>query len=56
MGAEGRERPIYHASLSLAGYAVCPEGLGMEVTAFAPEDPGCDRHSVLASRRLPSAP
>ena len=53
VGAEGRKRPIYHASLSPAGYAACLEDNGHEMTAFVAEDTGCDRHSVLMARRLP---
>jgi SAM-dependent methyltransferase len=44
--------PVYHASLSPAGYAACLEANGMIARAFVAEDPGCDRHSVwLAVRR-----
>lgn len=43
--------PVYHASLSPAGYAVVLEECGMRMTGFAAEDPDCDYHSVLMARR-----
>ena len=39
--------PVYHASLSPAGYATCLEENGMILTGFLSEDPETDRHSVL---------
>jgi SAM-dependent methyltransferase len=43
--------PVYHASLSPAGYAAALEGAGLVVRAFVAEDEGCDRHSVWLARR-----
>ena len=43
--------PVYHASLSPAGYAGVLEGCGMRMTAYLAEDPDCDYHSVLMARK-----
>ena len=44
-------RPLRHASLSPTGYAAALEAAGLQVRAFAAEDPGCDRKVWLARRR-----
>ena len=51
--AEGtvRGEPVYHASLSPAGYATCLEENGMRLTGFLAEDPETDHHSVLMARK-----
>ncbi|MEM0948698.1 MAG: class I SAM-dependent methyltransferase [Pseudomonadota bacterium] len=46
--------PVYHASLSPAGYATVLEGCGMRMTAYLAEDPDCDYHSVLMARKVGS--
>ncbi|QBF33904.1 class I SAM-dependent methyltransferase [Thalassococcus sp. S3] len=43
--------PIYHASLSPAGYATCLEENGLRLTGFLAEDPETNRHSVLMARK-----
>ncbi len=43
--------PVYHASLSPAGYAVCLEENGLRLTGFLAEDAEADRHSVLMARK-----
>ena len=42
--------PVYHSSLSPAGYARLIEDAGMQVRRFTAEDPDCDRHSVWLAR------
>jgi SAM-dependent methyltransferase len=49
-GTVGGE-PVYHASLSPAGYATALEAAGLRMTGFLAEDPGCDDHSVLMAVR-----
>jgi len=44
--------PVYHASLSPAGYATCLEENGLRLTGFLAEDPDTDRHSVLMARKI----
>lgn len=44
-------RPLHHASLSPAGYAAALEAAGLQVRAFAAEDPACGRTVWLARRR-----
>ena len=51
VGPKGGERPVYHASLSLADYARTLDRAGVEIRAFVAEDPGCGGHSVLMARR-----
>ncbi len=43
--------PVYHASLSPAGYATCLESNGMRLIGFFAEDPETDSHSVLMARK-----
>lgn len=43
--------PVYHSSLSAEGYQRVLEASGMELTRFVPEDPACDRVSVLMARK-----
>lgn len=49
-GTVGGE-PVYHASLSPAGYAACLEENGLRLTGFLADDPETDRHSVLMARK-----
>ncbi|MGJ3264730.1 MAG: class I SAM-dependent methyltransferase [Salinarimonas sp.] len=49
VGSVGGE-PVYSASLAPAEYRALLDGLGLDVLAFEPDDPGCDRHSVLLAR------
>lgn len=49
-GTVGGE-PVYHASLSPAGYATCLEDNGLRLTGFLAEDPKTNRHSVLMARK-----
>ena len=51
--AQGRvgDEPVYHASLSPAGYATCLEANGLRLTGFLAEAPETDRHSVLMARK-----
>ena len=44
-------RPVYHASLSPAGYARLLEASGFSVRAFVAEDASCAGHSVWLARR-----
>ena len=44
--------PVYHASLSPAGYAAALEACGLRLRAFMAEDPECDFHSVLLARKV----
>lgn len=50
-GTVGAE-PVYHASLSPAGYAVCLEENGLQLTGFLAEDPETQSHTVLMARKL----
>ncbi|WP_299969050.1 class I SAM-dependent methyltransferase [uncultured Roseobacter sp.] len=50
-GTVGGE-PVYHASLSPAGYASCLEENGLRLTGFLAEDAETDSHSVLMARKL----
>ena len=43
---------VYHASLSPAGYAVCLEENGLQMTGFLAEDPEAQSHTVLMARKL----
>jgi 2-polyprenyl-3-methyl-5-hydroxy-6-metoxy-1,4-benzoquinol methylase len=43
--------PVYHASLSPAGYAAALEAAGLVARAFRTEDPDCAGHSVWLARR-----
>ena len=52
MGTVGGE-PVYHGSLSPAGYASALEAARLRMTAFIAEDHEADRHSVLMARRDP---
>ncbi|MGR3570445.1 class I SAM-dependent DNA methyltransferase [Brevirhabdus sp.] len=45
------DRPVYHASLSPAGYAQLLEDHGLRLTGFLAEDPECNSHSVLMARK-----
>ncbi len=49
-GTVGAE-PVYHASLSPAGYAVCLEENGLHLTGFLAEDPETQSHTVLMARK-----
>ena len=49
-GTVGNE-PVYHASLSPAGYAQCLEENGMRLTGFMARDPETQDHSVLMARK-----
>ncbi|WP_299375864.1 class I SAM-dependent methyltransferase [uncultured Tateyamaria sp.] len=49
-GTVGGE-PVYHASLSPAGYATCLEDHGLRLTGFLAEDPDTDKASVLMARK-----
>ncbi|WP_299146192.1 class I SAM-dependent methyltransferase [uncultured Tateyamaria sp.] len=49
-GTVGGE-PVYHASLSPAGYATCLEEHGLRLTGFLAEDPDTDKASVLMARK-----
>ncbi|MEX0311591.1 MAG: class I SAM-dependent methyltransferase [Tateyamaria sp.] len=49
-GTVGSE-PVFHASLSPAGYATCLEENGLRLTGFLAEDPETNRHSVLMARK-----
>ncbi|WP_417522506.1 class I SAM-dependent DNA methyltransferase [Marinovum sp.] len=44
-------RPVYHASLSPAGYALLLQDHGLRLTGFLAEDPECNSHSVLMARK-----
>lgn len=44
-------RPVYHASLSPAGYALLLQDHGLRMTGFLAEDPECNSHSVLMARK-----
>jgi SAM-dependent methyltransferase len=44
--------PVYHASLSPAGYAAALEASGFELRAFVAEDAECAGHSVWLARRV----
>ncbi|MEX0370618.1 MAG: class I SAM-dependent methyltransferase [Tateyamaria sp.] len=50
LGTVGSE-PVFHASLSPAGYATCLEENGLRLTGFLAEDPETNRHSVLMARK-----
>lgn len=50
-GTVGEER-VYHASLSPAGYAVCLEENGLQLTGFLAEDPETHSHTILMARKL----
>ncbi|CUH47168.1 class I SAM-dependent DNA methyltransferase [Ruegeria atlantica] len=43
---------VFHASLSPAGYAVCLEENGLQLTGFLAEDPETESHTVLMARKL----
>ncbi|MEO9684380.1 MAG: class I SAM-dependent methyltransferase [Tateyamaria sp.] len=49
-GTVGGE-PVYHASLSPAGYATCLEENGLRLTGFLAEDPDTNSHTVLMARK-----
>ncbi|WP_170515232.1 class I SAM-dependent DNA methyltransferase [Ruegeria atlantica] len=49
-GTVGGE-PVYHASLSPAGYATCLEENGMIMTGFLAKDPETQSHTVLMARK-----
>lgn len=51
VGPVGGERPIYHASLSVADYAATLDDSGLDLRAFVAEDPSCGGHSVVLARR-----
>jgi len=42
--------PVYHASLSPAGYAACLEAHGLTARAFVAEDPACGGRTVWLAR------
>jgi trans-aconitate methyltransferase len=50
-GTVGSER-VYHASLSPAGYAVCLEENGLQLTGFLAEDPETQSHTILMARKI----
>lgn len=50
-GTVGSE-PVYHASLSPAGYAVCLEENGLQLTGFLAEDPETQSHTILMARKI----
>lgn len=50
-GMVGSER-VYHASLSPAGYAVCLEGNGLQLTGYLAEDPETQSHTILMARKI----
>ncbi len=50
-GTVGAE-PIYHASLSPAGYATLLEDHGLRLTEFRAEDATCAGHSILMARKI----
>ncbi len=54
-GTVGSE-PIYHASLSPDDYVAQFEECGLHRTAFVPEDPTCEMHSVLMARKQDDVP
>ncbi len=45
------EELVYHASLSPAGYAVCLEETGLQMTGFLAEDPDTQSHTILMARK-----
>ncbi len=49
-GTVGTE-PVYHASLSPAGYAMCLEENGLQMTGFLAEDPETQSHTILMARK-----
>lgn len=44
-------RPVYHASLSPAEYAMILQNNGLRLTGYLAEDPDCNSHSVLMARK-----
>jgi cyclopropane fatty-acyl-phospholipid synthase-like methyltransferase len=44
--------PLYHASLSPAGYRELLEGQGFKVLAYVPEDPRCGNHTVWLAQYI----